>query len=142
MRALRSVMAYLRDMNDLGTVQLQQQMAAQAHLQQQTVSIYGASSSSSGGAAGEDHAFAGARPRRMTVSDKERESSMGSDSIPVSPALPHLRSSDGTGTRSGTSSQTLSVATTDSVGSDEGRGVRTFKDDKGKRAMVIKEIVV
>ncbi|KAF9056360.1 hypothetical protein BJ165DRAFT_1412495 [Panaeolus papilionaceus] len=135
MRALRSVMAYLRDMNDLGTVQLQQQMAAQAHLQQQTVSIYGASSSSSGGAAGEDHAFAGARPRRMTVSDKERD-------IPVSPALPHLRSSDGTGTRSGTSSQTLSVATTDSVGSDEGRGVRTFKDDKGKRAMVIKEIVV
>jgi hypothetical protein len=41
--------------------------------------------------------------------------------------------------RSGTSSQTLSVVTTDSSGSQE---ERKFKDDKGKRAMVIREIVV
>jgi hypothetical protein len=43
------------------------------------------------------------------------------------------------GLRSGSSSQTLSVATTDSNGSSE---ERKYKDDKGKRAMVIREIVL
>ena len=42
------------------------------------------------------------------------------------------------GLRSGSSTQTLSVATTDSNGSSE---ERKFKDDKGKRAMVVREIV-
>jgi hypothetical protein len=42
------------------------------------------------------------------------------------------------GLRSGTSSKTLSVVTTDSNGSFE---ERKFKDDKGKRAMVVREIV-
>jgi hypothetical protein len=41
------------------------------------------------------------------------------------------------GLRSGTSSQTLSVVTTDSGSSDE----RKFKDDKGKRVKVIQEIL-
>jgi hypothetical protein len=41
------------------------------------------------------------------------------------------------GLRSGSSSQTLSVVTTDSCSSEE----RKFKDDKGKRVKVIQEIL-
>jgi hypothetical protein len=49
-----------------------------------------------------------------------------------------LRSAESmAGLRDGSSALTLSVATTDSCGSDE----RKFKDDKGKRAMVVQEIV-
>jgi hypothetical protein len=40
--------------------------------------------------------------------------------------------------RSGTSSQTVSIATSDSGGSAE---ERKYKDDKSKRALVVKEIV-
>ncbi|KAF9480056.1 hypothetical protein BDN70DRAFT_857500 [Pholiota conissans] len=121
MRALRSVMAYLKDMHDLGI----------------------------GGASPPDVHGNGApvaRMRRPTVGEAAaRELSImsaGSSTLAMSmsenPA--HLRSFDsGTGSRSGASSQTLSVATTDSSGSGE---ERKFKDDKGKRAMVIREIVI
>jgi len=125
MRALRSVMAYLKDMNDLGTVQ---QMS-------NPLSMYGQP-------AQEDQGHT--RPRRPTMVDSQREVSIASNSsvpMSLSDSTGHLRSSDSiAGIRSGTSSQTLSMAsTTDSNGSSE---ERKFKDDKGKRAMVIKEIVL
>ncbi|KAJ3506063.1 hypothetical protein NLJ89_g7086 [Agrocybe chaxingu] len=119
MRALRSVMAYLKDMNDLGTIQ-----------QSNPLSMYGASTQ-------EEH---GARSRRPTIVEREVSmASTGSTSL-ASDSSGQLRSSDSiAGLRSGTSSQTLSVATTDSTGSGE---ERKYKDDKGKRAGVIREIVV
>jgi len=123
MRALRSVMAYLKDMNDLGTVQ-----------QGNPLSMY----SSTGH---DDHHIA-VRSRRPTVVEAHREPSMASPSTlaSLSDSSGHLRSLDSiAGLRSGSSSQTLSVATTDSNGSSE---ERKYKDDKGKRAMVIREIVL
>ena len=52
----------------------------------------------------------------------------------------HLRSSDAIlGLRSGSTTQTNSVATTDSTGSNGEE--RKFKDDKSKRARVVREIV-
>jgi hypothetical protein len=49
-----------------------------------------------------------------------------------------LRSPDTmSGLRSGSSSQTISVMTTDSTFCEE----KKYKDDKGKRAMVVREIV-
>ncbi|KAH9486751.1 Guanine exchange factor for Rac 30 [Psilocybe cubensis] len=120
MRALRSVMAYLKDMNDLGAFQQQQNM----------LSMYGSS-------AQDEHLAA--RSRRPTVVERE-SSTASSSSTTMVDSTGHLRSSDSiAGLRSGSSSQTLSVATTDSSGSSE---ERKFKDDKGKRAMVIREILV
>jgi len=118
MRALRSVMAYLKDMNDLSHVQ-----------QSNSLSMYGVSS--------DEHPHP--RSRRPTVVESQfsRESSSGGSTTDSSS---HLRSAESiAGMRSGSSSQTLSVMTTDSSGSQE---ERKFKDDKGKRAMVIREIVV
>ncbi|KAF8167917.1 hypothetical protein B0H34DRAFT_37639 [Crassisporium funariophilum] len=123
-RALRSVMAYLKDMNDLGTVQ-----------QGNPLSMYGAST-------GEEHPPI--RSRRPTVVESQRELSMtsnGSTTImaTLSDVSAQLRSSDSiAGMRSGSSSQTLSVATTDSTGSSE---ERKYKDDKLKRAKIIQEIL-
>lgn len=125
MRALRSVMAYLKDMNDLGALQQQQQG--------NLLSMYGPS-------AQDEHLTA--RPRRPTIVERELSvASTGSTTmVSLSDSTGHLRSSDSiAGLRSGSSSQTLSVATTDSSGSSE---ERKFKDDKGKRAMVIREILV
>ncbi|KAF9535838.1 hypothetical protein CPB83DRAFT_753504 [Crepidotus variabilis] len=117
MRALRSVMAYLKDMNDLSQVQQQSN----------PLSIYGSSDDASN-----------QRARRPTMVDSQRESSFTSSGGSTADSS-QLRSSESiAGLRSGTSSQTLSVATTDSNGSQE---ERKFKDDKGKRAMVIREIV-
>ncbi|KAF5377687.1 hypothetical protein D9615_005237 [Tricholomella constricta] len=120
MRALRSVMAYLKDMNDLG-------------LSQQTnpLSMYGA---------GTDDAVT-PRSRRPTMIDgQQREVSVAlSGSTTSSDSNLQLRSMESmAGLRSGNSAQTLSVATTDSTGSSE---ERKFKDDKGKRAMIVREIV-
>ncbi|KAJ8702843.1 hypothetical protein PTI98_001520 [Pleurotus ostreatus] len=117
MRALRSVMAYLRDMNDLGLSQAQPN----------PMSMYGAPS---------EEALSTARSRRPTVSEGSRDVSMiaGSSDYPN-----HLRSAEAmAGLRSGTASQTMSVATDSSAGSSD---ERKFKDDKGKRAMIIREIV-
>ncbi|KAL0950949.1 hypothetical protein HGRIS_007701 [Hohenbuehelia grisea] len=115
-RALRSVMAYLRDMDDLG---LSQQ-------QSNAMSMYGS---------GTDEAIP-TRSRRPTMSDGSRDVSM----ISTSDASGHLRSAEAmAGLRNGFSVQTLSVATTDSASSTD---ERKFKDDKGKRAMIIREIAV
>jgi hypothetical protein len=120
MRALRSVMAYLKDMNDLGLSN-----------QSNPLSMYGAA----------DDVLVN-RPRRPTVVDGQREVSIAfnaSMSSSPSDSSSQLRSIESmAGLRSGGSTQTLSVATTDSSGSSE---ERKFKDDKGKRAMVVREIV-
>ncbi|KAJ7130078.1 hypothetical protein C8R43DRAFT_670583 [Mycena crocata] len=120
-RALRSVMAYLKDMNDLG---LSQQAAA--------MGMYGANG---------DEAVV-PRSRRPTGAALDREvsvSSNGSSTMSLD-STGQLRSMDSlTGLRGGSSTQTNSVATTDSSGSGD---ERKFKDDKGKRAMVVREIVV
>ncbi|KAG7450322.1 uncharacterized protein BT62DRAFT_927638 [Guyanagaster necrorhizus] len=115
MRALRSVMAYLKDMNDLGTVQ-----------QPVTMNIPGSEEIT-------------LRPRRPTIVENGREVSTAlSGATVVSSDSGQLRSSESiAGMRSGGAAQTLSVATTDSGSSEE----RVYKDDKGKRAMVIREIV-
>ncbi|KAF7339705.1 DH domain-containing protein [Mycena sanguinolenta] len=115
-RALRSVMAYLKDMNDLG---LSQQAAA--------MGVYGA---------GGDETLQ-SRSRRPTVAGLEREASVSSNGSSLDSTLRSLDSM--TGIRGGNSTQTNSVATTDSSGSGD---ERKFKDDKGKRAMVAREIVV
>ncbi|KAG6900152.1 hypothetical protein C0993_002081 [Termitomyces sp. T159_Od127] len=119
-RALRSVMAYLKDMNDLGLSQ-----------QARTMSMYGA--------AADD--VAATRSRRPTVVDGQREVSMAlSGSTGSSDSNGQLRSNEIiAGLRSGSSAQTLSIATTDSTGSSYEE--RKFKDDKGKRAMIVREIV-
>jgi hypothetical protein len=118
MRALRSVMAYLKDMNDLGLSQ-----------QPSPISLYGSST---------DEVLT-TRSRRPTAVEGSREVSMAlSGSTVVSSDSGQLRSTESmAGLRDGSGAQTLSVATTDSNGSDE----RKFKDDKGKRAMVVREIV-
>ncbi len=115
MRALRSVMAYLKDMNDLGTVQ--QSMATNIPGSEETIP----------------------RSRRPTIVENGREVSMAlSGTTVVSLDSSQLRSSESiAGIRSGGAAQTLSVATTDSGSSEE----RVYKDDKGKRAMVVREIV-
>lgn len=123
MRALRSVMAYLKDMNDLGLSQ-----------QSNPLSMYGAAT---------DDAL-NPRSRRPTIVEGQRDVSIAlSGSTAVSSSSDssgQLRSSEAmAGLRNGSSTQTLSVATTDSSGSSE---ERKFKDDKGKRAMVVREIVV
>jgi len=118
MRALRSVMAYLKDMNDLSQVQ-----------QSNPLSMYGSSSDE----------VPHPRSRRPTIVDT-REGSMGSSGGSTTDSSTQLRSAESiAGMRSGSSSQTLSVATTDSTGSQD---ERKFKDDRSKRAMVIREIVV
>ncbi|KAF9015349.1 hypothetical protein BDQ17DRAFT_1295109 [Cyathus striatus] len=119
MRALRSVMAYLRDMNDLSLSQ-----------QANPLSMYGAVIDEN----------PNARPRRPTVVDGSREVSLAM-SASSTDSSGQLRSSESiSALRSGSSSNTLSVATTDSNGSSSEE--RKFKNDKGKRAMVIKEIVL
>ena len=118
-RALRSVMAYLRDMYDLGLTQAN------------TMSIYG-------GALPDANGY---RSRRPTVVETGRADAVLSTygSRPESSA--HLRSSEAImGIRSGTTTQTNSVATTDSTGSGSGEE-RKYKDDKSKRARIVREIV-
>ncbi|KAJ7706473.1 hypothetical protein B0H17DRAFT_919499 [Mycena rosella] len=121
-RALRSVMAYLKDMNDLGLSQ-----------QANTMAMYGA---------GGDEALV-PRSRRPTGTGLDREvsvSSNGSSTLSTLDSTGQLRSMESlTGMRGGSSTQTNSVATTDSSGSGD---ERKFKDDKGKRAGVVREIVV
>lgn len=123
MRALRSVMAYLKDMNDLCISQ-----------QANPLSIYGQA----------PEEIMGRARRPTTVSDNLREVSIALSGGTITPSIAdapsQLRPAETiAGLRSGTSSQTMSIATTDSNGSSE---ERKYKDDKGKRAMVIKEIVV
>lgn len=114
-RALRSVMAYLKDMNDLNLSQ------------GTTLSMYGGSPEDSPSIS---------RSRRPTVVERATSESTISRAASISG---QLRSPEAmAGLRSGTTSQTISVATTDSSGSSE---ERKYKDDKGKRALVIREII-
>lgn len=116
-RALRSVMAYLRDMNDLSLSQ------------SNPLSIYGHVG---------DEPLPIIRSRRPTVID--RSQSEPSPAISRAASISdQLRSPESiAGLRRGTASQRVSVATTDSGGSSE---ERKYKDDKGKRALIIREIV-
>ncbi|TBU48420.1 hypothetical protein BD309DRAFT_853892 [Dichomitus squalens] len=126
-RALRSVMSYLRDMHDL------------SQSQSQTLSLYGGIPQSDSPQA---------RSRRPTLVDGTRmpsEMSMSSVSLSAPPSRPesvNLRSTEGRNTmaRTGNTTQTDSMATTDSGGSGGGEE-RKHKDDKAKRARVIREIV-
>ncbi|EIN13540.1 hypothetical protein PUNSTDRAFT_109739 [Punctularia strigosozonata HHB-11173 SS5] len=129
-RALRSVMAYLRDLNDLSLPVGPPKVPT----------------------VGE-----GARSRRPTLADGGRsmttDSSMASDatdagslfgstlSSVVSGTSSQLRSPDSmTLLRSVSTANTLSIATTDSEESS-GPHERKFKDDKSKRSMIVREII-
>ena len=126
-RALRSVMAYLRDMNDLSVTQ------------HSLMSIYSPSTP--------DIAGSGSRSRRPTVVDNGRVAPDGTSTSPSSVAASRSGSSDQLRSpesiahlRSLNLSQTASIATTDSVGSVYGEE-RKFKDDSSRRMRVVKEIV-
>ena len=126
-RALRSVMAYLRDMNDLSVTQ------------QSIMSMYSPSSP--------DISGSGSRSRRPTVVDGSRVAPDGTLSSPGSVAASRSGSSDQLRSpesishlRSLNLSQTNSIATTDSAGSVYGEE-RKFKDDGSRRMRVVKEIV-
>jgi hypothetical protein len=126
-RALRSVMAYLRDMNDLSVTQ------------HSLMSMYSPSTP--------DVTGSGSRSRRPTIVDSGRVASDGTSSSPSSVAASRSGSSDQLRSsesishlRSLNSSQTASIATTDSVGSVYGEE-RKFKDDSSRRMRVVKEIV-
>lgn len=120
-RALRSVMAYLKDMNDLT-------MLSQGG---SVLSVYG-------GALPQME-----RVRRPTLSDASRVAETSVDSMdsassaPSTAASSHLRSFDSLNDRSG-SLNTMSIVTSDSSGSGE---ERKGKDDRGKRVMIVREIV-
>ncbi|KAI0067701.1 hypothetical protein BV25DRAFT_1867513 [Artomyces pyxidatus] len=128
-RALRSVMAYLRDMNDLS---LSQQMS--------TTSVYGSSNG--------DLSAGAMRTRRPTivengrvVSDASQASSPASIATSRSGASDQLRSMESiVRLRSLSSTNSVSIATTDSGGSGSGEE-RKYKDDSAKRAMIMREIV-
>jgi hypothetical protein len=126
-RALRSVMAYLRDMNDLSVTQ------------HSLMSMYSPSTP--------DITGSGSRSRRPTVVDSGRVAPDGTSSSPSSVAASRSGSSDQlraiesiTHLRSLNLSQTASIATTDSAGSVYGEE-RKFKDDSSRRMRVVKEIV-
>lgn len=123
MRALRSVMAYLRDMHDLSLSQVPLPPIP-------------------------PDPPSGLRSRRPTIVENGRVTSDGS--IPSMSSTPSLLSSrpdssaglrsvdSRIGLRSGYTTQTNSVATTDSSGSGE---ERKYKDDRAKRSRIIREIV-
>jgi hypothetical protein len=126
-RALRSVMAYLRDMNDLSVTQ------------HSLMSMYSPSTP--------DITGSGSRSRRPTVVDNGRVAPDGTSTSPSSIAASRSGSSDQLRSpesishlRSLNLSQTASIATTDSVGSVYGEE-RKFKDDSSRRMRVVKEIV-
>ena len=126
-RALRSVMAYLRDMNDLSVTQ---------H------SLVNMNSPST-----PDITGSGSRSRRPTIADNGRVAPDGTLSSPSSIAASRSGSSDQLRSaesiahlRSLNLSQTNSIATTDSAGSVYGEE-RKFKDDGSRRMRVVKEIV-
>lgn len=119
-RALRSVMAYLKDMNDLTMLS-----------QGSVMSMYG-------NLAPMD------RARRPTLADSARsqsETSMDSlDSASTqTTSSGHMNSFESmAGNRSVSTNATMSIATTDSGDSGE---ERKYKDDKGRRMMIIREII-
>ncbi|KAG2146552.1 uncharacterized protein EDB93DRAFT_1227060 [Suillus bovinus] len=117
-RALRSVMAYLKDMNDLSLSQ-----------GGNTISMY---------SGGEECLSSGMSSRRPTIIERANSDTSGMSTISRAGSMSaQLRSPDTMySLRSGTASQTVSVAASDSS-QDE----RKYKDDKSKRALVVREIV-
>lgn len=123
MRALRSVMAYLRDMHDLSLSQVPLPPIP-------------------------PDPPSGLRSRRPTMVETGRVTSDGSSpSMSSTPSLLSSRPSSSAGLRSvdsriglrsGYTTHTNSVATTDSSGSGE---ERKYKDDRAKRSRIIREIV-
>ncbi|KAG1757379.1 hypothetical protein EDB19DRAFT_1623707 [Suillus lakei] len=117
-RALRSVMAYLKDMNDLGLSQ-----------GGNTISMY---------SGGEESLPSGMRSRRPTIIERTNSDASAMSTISRAGSMStQLRSPDVmSGLRSGTASQTVSVAASDCSAEE-----RKYKDDKSKRALVVREIV-
>ncbi|KAF8585852.1 hypothetical protein K439DRAFT_1632325 [Ramaria rubella] len=127
-RALRHVMAYLRDMADLGM--------ASSHATE-PMSSTNPSTGNLNGALLQD--VEEGRPRRPTIVESGRILSEGSLTSTTSSGsgfgITPSRSEDHR-------ANTMSVATTDSNGSGKGDEERSkHKDDKSKRALIIKEIV-
>ncbi|KZT21653.1 hypothetical protein NEOLEDRAFT_1139056 [Neolentinus lepideus HHB14362 ss-1] len=121
-RALRSIMAYLKDMHDLGTSQ------------GNVMSMYGSSLSLGEGISNSMGS------RRPTLVEGGRVMSDGSIASSSSMSSSYLRSPETPGRSS--SAQTLSVVTTDSGSSGQANEEeRKYKDDKGRRAMIVREIV-
>ena len=122
--ALRSVMAYLRDMNDLSVTQL---------------GLMSMDSPSSPDIAGSDP-----RSQQPTTADSGRVASddtLGSFSASRSGGSEQLLSPEPTAHSSSLNmSQTTSIATTESGGLVHGKE-RKFKDDGGRRMKIVKEIV-
>lgn len=121
-RALRSVMAYLKDMNDLTLLS-----------QGNTMSVYGGTPPMD-------------RVRRPTMGEGTRMQSEASfDTVDTLSSAPtsgssQMRSIDSMApSRSGSSGATMSIVTTDSGGSNGEE--RKSKDDRSKRVMVVREIV-
>ncbi|OJA11753.1 hypothetical protein AZE42_02938 [Rhizopogon vesiculosus] len=115
-RALRSIMAYLKDMNDLG------------QSQGNTLSMY---------AGAEESSPSGMRSRRPTIVDRTNSDASTISMSRAGSMSGQLRSPDAMSSlRCGTTSQTVSVATSDGSAEE-----RKYKDDKSKRALVVKEIV-
>lgn len=138
-RALRSVMAYLKDMNDLTLLS-----------QGSVLSMYGGNAPASISTLGSASAASPSpvplmdRSRRPTLVDGQRLPSETSiDSMDTASSAPttassHLRSLDSLSGDRSTSMNTMSIATSDSSGSGE---ERKAKDDRGKRIMIVREIV-
>lgn len=127
-RALRSVMAYLRDLSDLSGP-----MIPEAPLNSPT------SSSNPGSPSADD-----ARRRRPTLESGSAsrvfsEGSFASISSQPSSISGQLRKKASTVSLA---TGALSVTTTDSGGSGGNTEERKYKEDKKKRAMIVKEIVV
>lgn len=120
MGALRAVIAYLRDMHDLG--------------------LPAAPAAAKGSAA--TRAACARRPTVVEIGRTVSENALRADSmlsVTSSPGQLRLRELIAR-LRSGTTSYTASVATTDSNGSgraEEGK----YKDDKAKRARFVREII-
>ncbi|KAG0709057.1 hypothetical protein DFH29DRAFT_355432 [Suillus ampliporus] len=115
-RALRSVMAYLKDMNDLGLSQ------------GNTTSVYNG---------GEEDSPNGIRSRRPTIMERSNSDASAMSISRAGSVSGQLRSPDVmSGLHSGTASRAVSVAASDSSAEE-----RKYKDDKFKRALVVREIV-
>ncbi|KAG1755090.1 uncharacterized protein EDB91DRAFT_1042494 [Suillus paluster] len=109
-RALRSVMAYLKDMNDLGLSQ------------GNTISMYNG---------GEESSPSGMRSRRPTIVERTNSDASSMSISRAGSVSGQLRSPEVMSSlRSGTASQTVSIAASDSSIEE-----RKYKDDKCKRAL-------
>ena len=116
-RALRSVMAYLRDMHDLSQSQLN------------VLSVYGPSTPD----------LNNSRSRRPTLAENNR--GVSEHSVLSADSTGQLRSADSRGAlRNGTDQATYSMITVDSAGSAEEKE-KQAKADRNKRLRIVREIV-